>query len=131
MSKCTVMKSAEPAMLEEVGRLIRSWVASGTVPTEQEAFDALSAIGIEFDGNVTKVRVVPYEEDTAIIALPPKASLDCIYDKIENDEKFRRDYSLGAPFIAIANSQGKDKPANVMRDFYDFRLGEYSLQHCE
>lgn len=137
--KLLITNLDQPAVVRAAGALIRTWAVNLTLPaggTDQiggtSVRDLLAAAGVTFAD--PSIRVVLHQStDTELhIHLPPKASLETAIQEITANPL---GYSIAAPyrdFIVdkICNGgQGYDQPNEIL-PFYDYRIGDYTLQHC-
>lgn len=137
--KLLITNLDQPAIVRKAGALIRTWALNLTLqPGGTETIGGtsvralLEAEGVTFaDPNI---RVVLHQstETELHIHLPPKASLETAIQEITANPL---GYSIAVPYRDFivdkicSGGQGFDTPAEIL-PFYDYRIGDYTLQHC-
>ncbi|HEU0222884.1 MAG TPA: peroxidase family protein, partial [Paracoccaceae bacterium] len=121
----------DEAVMQKAGALLRQW-ALGLVPipkTAEERREALEAEGVRFQPSVTGVEVHQNTSTVMNIALPSATQLQGQLDRLGSyttGAGYRLPHRFG-DFLENADGYTKDQ----LLEFYDFRLGDYVLQHCD
>ncbi|QDL94951.1 hypothetical protein FDP22_24130 (plasmid) [Paroceanicella profunda] len=132
-----VFNMNDPVVLRAMGALVRKWVLKDKVPVgdSKGALKDMYKAGITLqdkDGNELErkhcpIKVIVHQnsEDEFHIVVPAKEQLEDILDRVENDPG----YTLDQEFMTFLMPPAKTKEQRM--SFYDFRLGDYVLQHCD
>lgn len=118
----------EGATVAQFGKKLKELILNGTITPDtdpdvarEKVKTALSASGLELKPGVN-LHVHQNDADNYHITLPHKEQLEKTEQTIANG-----DYVLPDKFDFACAAQN---PASAL-DFYDFRLGDYVLQHCQ
>lgn len=137
--KLLITNLDNPAAVTAAGALIRGWALAPQNPPPQ-GIDSiggktikahLESAGIEFAPSVTRVVLHQSTNTEMHIVLSPKDSLQSALDDINANPS---GYEITGPIKDIVldrrdHGTNFDEPHEVL-PFYDFRIGDYTLQHC-
>lgn len=116
------MSTNGPAV-QQFGEKLRDLILTGNKPTEAEIRAEIIAAGLTIANSVT-IHVHQNTPSELHIALPSKEQLESIRGKISAGN-----YTLNPNFEAFVSKVNPTESETL--EFYDFRLGDYALQHCD
>lgn len=116
------MSTNGPAV-QQFGEKLRDMILTGNKPTAAAIRDEIVDAGLTIAASVT-IHVHQNTSNELHIALPSKEQLESILAKISAGN-----YTLNPNFEAFVSKTNPSKDETL--DFYDFRLGDYALQHCD
>lgn len=134
MPRLLIQNLNDPATVTAAGELFRSWTMDPTQwqgLSDAQVLDALKKAGLKFEPSVTGVHVMQSTTSTLQIRLPPAECLQQGRDDIEDNHTDYKLPDIITDFVEDRRTGGPlyDEPHEVLH-FYDFRLGDYTLQHC-
>mgnify|MGYP000268274926 CR=1 FL=1 len=113
------------AAVKQAGKNIAALIMTGSKPTPNEIRHAILSAGLSFSNPAVELKVDQCTDTVFAIALPSKAQLEATRATIAGTGE----YVLPTPFKEHIETPATD-PDDLL-DFYDFRLGDYVLQHCD
>ena len=116
------MSTNGPAV-QQFGEKLKDMILTGNKPTDAEIRAEIIAAGLTIATSVT-IHVHQNTSNELHIALPSKEQLESILAKISAGN-----YTLNPNFEAFVSKTNPSEDETL--DFYDFRLGDYALQHCD
>lgn len=134
MRKLLIQNLDQVPPIRRVGAKLREWTFDNSLwegKTPQQIKDELADEGLEFDNGVDGVVVTQSQNNMLHIVLPPADSLTSVIKEIKTDPPNYKIQKHYFHFVRDRDSGGDlfDEESEVL-DFYDFRLGDYTLQHC-
>lgn len=117
--------NGSPEEVRLAGEKIAELILAGPKPTPAQIRQAILDAGLTFSNAAVELRVDQCTDTVFAISLPSKAQLEATRAKIEADEQ----YLLPSLFVDHVENPPTSKDDHLK--FYDFRLGDYVLQHCD
>ena len=128
----------DTTILRAVGAKVREWILTKELPpngTEEidgtKVIDLLKQAGLQFVPSVTKVVVHQSTDSVLHIVLSHKGALQSGLAAIEANPE---GYNIQPHYREFVRDREANGGNFVSRDqvkaFYDFRIGDYTLQHC-
>lgn len=123
-------------VVKKAGELLKEWALDdGTDDskthwwdmTPEQRLDALKATGLEFEGSVKRISIFQSDEATLKLTLPPAECLRVALDEIATNP---RGYRITDIYVDFVKNPTKYDESHELLPFYDFRIGDYILQHC-
>ena len=108
--------------LAKFGKTLRDLIEAGQTPTQTQVRNAINASGLSISDDI-EISVNQNTNSVLHVTLPSPEQLASKISTIEAGN-----YVLNDVFCEFCNNGNPTKDEAL--DFYNFRLGDYVLQHC-
>lgn len=129
----SILNLDDEAVVRRVGALFRDWALNGLPDggDPRKIKEHLEAAGLRFRPGIRKVKIRQNDDSVTHMAIPSAAQMKGMLDKLKSDY-YSGGYKYKLPKTFEDYFQnGSNYNEKQLLDFYDFRLGDYVLQHCD